>query len=176
MRKSKSPRWNAGSIDPLARSETFAELSIGVVEEVFAKEIPQNDDDRRFGVGQESETFPDHEARSHDRRKVEYLQHDLTYSRGLNNAWSVHRRSSQQREKGGSTCRQPRRRIDLSSSANIGEGGRRESDWGQVFGWGSHRNAGEVTCYLALLGVCTCKLLHLILEVTVHRGDTNAEQ
>ena len=54
------------------------------------KEIPQDDDDGRFGVGQETKTFPDHEAGSHDRCKVEYLQQDLdTFPRIL-----AHRRSS----------------------------------------------------------------------------------
>lgn len=55
-----------------------------VVRESCANGIPQDDDDRRFSIGQESETFPDHEARSHDRRKVEYLQQNLMCSRRLN--------------------------------------------------------------------------------------------
>lgn len=41
--------------------------------QICAKEIPQDDDDGRFGIGQESETLPDHEAGGHDRREVEYL-------------------------------------------------------------------------------------------------------
>ena len=50
------------------------QLGTSVEQEVRVKDVRQNDDDRRFGVCQESETFPDHEAGSHDRCKVEYLQ------------------------------------------------------------------------------------------------------
>ena len=39
---------------------------------------------------------------------------------------SVHRHSSRQEERRSITCRQPRRRIDLSSSANIGDGEKKE--------------------------------------------------
>lgn len=52
-------------------------LSTGVVGQVGTRKIPEDDDDWRFGVGQEPEALPDHEAGSHDRCKVEYLQQDL---------------------------------------------------------------------------------------------------
>ena len=51
----------------------FAQLSKGVVKRAGTKSVPEDDDDWRFSVCQESETFPDHEARGHDRGKVEYL-------------------------------------------------------------------------------------------------------
>ena len=41
--------------------------------QIGTKKIPQDDDDWRLGVCQESETFPDHEAGSHDRCKVKDL-------------------------------------------------------------------------------------------------------
>lgn len=55
---------------------------IGIEREVRTGDIRQDDNDRGFSVCQESETFPDHEAGSHDRCKVEYLQQDLMHSDG----------------------------------------------------------------------------------------------
>lgn len=59
-----------GSTEKVRRR--FAQLGTGVVGKVDTK-VPQDDDDRGFGVGQKSETFPDHETRSHDRCKVQHL-------------------------------------------------------------------------------------------------------
>lgn len=60
-----------GSTDKVRRR--FAQLGTGVVRKVDTKKIPQDHNDRRFSVGQESETFPDHETGSHDRCKVQHL-------------------------------------------------------------------------------------------------------
>ena len=50
---------------------------MNAVKKARVMEIPQNDDNGRFSVGKEAETFPEHEAGCHDRCKVEYLQKDL---------------------------------------------------------------------------------------------------
>jgi hypothetical protein len=38
---------------------------------------PEDNDDRRLGVRDQSETFVDHKAGCEDRGKVEYLKYDL---------------------------------------------------------------------------------------------------
>lgn len=41
------------------------------------RDAPEDDDDGRLGVADETQTFPDHEARGDDGREVEHLEQHL---------------------------------------------------------------------------------------------------
>lgn len=71
FRKRMSPRWKAGSIDPLC--ELIVNDSM-----IIMLSLPQDDDDRRLGLGDEHQTFPNHQRGEDDHREVQALKGELS--------------------------------------------------------------------------------------------------
>lgn len=75
-----SPRWNAGSIEPLKWGVECADAPLSACRTTTSSgkdDAPEDNNNRRFGVRDQPETLVNHKTRREDRGEVEGLKENL---------------------------------------------------------------------------------------------------